>query len=71
MATITRENIAPLTDKLTVNLAKEDYYPSFEKSLKEYAKKANIPGFRKGMVPAGLVKKCMVLLCSAMRYFAR
>ena len=57
MATITRENIAPLTDKLTVNLAKEDYYPSFEKSLKEYAKKANIPGFRKGMVPAGLVKK--------------
>ncbi len=57
MATITRENIAPLTDKLTVNLAKEDYYPSFEKSLKDYAKKANIPGFRKGMVPAGLVKK--------------
>ncbi len=57
MATITRENIAPLTDKLTVNLSKEDYYPSFEKSLKEYAKKANIPGFRKGMVPAGLVKK--------------
>lgn len=57
MATITRENIAPLTDKLTVNLAKEDYYPSFEKSLKTYAKNANIPGFRKGMVPAGLVKK--------------
>ena len=57
MATITRETIAPLTDKLTVNLAKDDYYPSFEKSLKEYAKKANIPGFRKGMVPAGLVKK--------------
>ena len=57
MATITRENIAPLTDKLTVNLAKEDYYPSFEKSLKSYAKNANIPGFRKGMVPAGLVKK--------------
>ena len=57
MATITRENVAPLTEKLTVNLAKEDYYPSFEKSLKEYAKKANIPGFRKGMVPAGLVKK--------------
>ena len=57
MATITRENIAPLTDKLIVNLAKDDYYPSFEKSLKTYAKNANIPGFRKGMVPAGLVKK--------------
>jgi trigger factor len=57
MATITRENIGNLNDKLTVNLSKEDYMPSFEKSLKTYAKNANIPGFRKGMVPAGLVKK--------------
>jgi trigger factor len=57
MATITRENIGLLNDKLTVKLAKEDYFPSFEKSLKTYAKTANIPGFRKGMVPAGLVKK--------------
>ncbi|MDW3369889.1 trigger factor family protein, partial [Escherichia coli] len=36
---------------------KEDYYKGFEESLKKYAKTANIPGFRKGMVPAGLVKK--------------
>ncbi|MFT4155612.1 trigger factor [Parafilimonas sp.] len=57
MATISRENIGLLNDKLTVNLSKEDYMPSFEKSLKTYAKNANIPGFRKGMVPAGLVKK--------------
>ena len=57
MATVTRENIANLTDKLTVNLTKEDYYNSFEQNLKKYAKTANIPGFRKGMVPAGLVKK--------------
>jgi trigger factor len=57
MATITRENIGLLNDKLTVKLSREDYFPAFEKSLKNYAKTANIPGFRKGMVPSGLVKK--------------
>lgn len=57
MATITRENIGLLNDKLTVTLSKEDYVTGFEQNLKKYAKTANIPGFRKGMVPAGLVKK--------------
>jgi trigger factor len=57
MASVTRENIGLLNDKLTVQLNKEDYYTGFEQSLKKYAKTANIPGFRKGMVPAGLVKK--------------
>lgn len=57
MATVTKENIGLLHEKLTVKLEKTDYLPSFEKALKEYSKKANIPGFRKGMVPAGLIKK--------------
>ena len=57
MATITRENISLLNDKLTITLEKQDYLSGFEQSLKKYAKNANIPGFRKGMVPAGLVKK--------------
>ena len=57
MASVTRENIGLLNDKLTVQLSKEDYYTGFEQNLKKYAKTANIPGFRKGMVPAGLVKK--------------
>lgn len=57
MASIKRENIGLLNDKLIVTLTKEDYYPSFETSLKKHAKTANIPGFRKGMVPAGLIKK--------------
>ena len=57
MATVTRENIGLLNDKLTVTILKDDYYPSFEQSLKKYAKTANIPGFRKGMVPVGVVKK--------------
>ena len=57
MATVTREPIGPLHEKLTITLEKKDYLPPFEKALKEYSKKANIPGFRKGMVPAGLIKK--------------
>jgi trigger factor len=57
MATVIRENIGELHDKLTVKVSKDDYLPSFDKKLKEYSKTANIPGFRKGMVPAGMIKK--------------
>jgi len=57
MATVVMENIGLLNDKLVIKLGKEDYLPSFEKSVKEYSKKANIPGFRKGMVPAGMIRK--------------
>jgi len=57
MATIKRDNIGLLNDKLTIHLKKEDYFSGFETSLKKHAKTANIPGFRKGMVPAGLIKK--------------
>ena len=57
MATVTRENLGTLHDKIIVKLAKDDYMPSFDKSLKQYAKNANVPGFRKGMVPAGMLRK--------------
>lgn len=57
MATISRQPIGELHDKVTIKLTKEDYYSNFEKSLKNYAKNANVPGFRKGKVPAGMVKK--------------
>jgi trigger factor len=57
MPTVTRENIGLLIDKITVTVQTEDYLASFEKQLKQFARNANIPGFRKGMVPAGVVKK--------------
>ncbi len=57
MATVKREQLGLLNDKLTVNITKEDYLKGYENGLKKYAKTANIPGFRKGMVPAGLIKK--------------
>lgn len=57
MASVTKENLGNLHDQITVKISKEDYLPSFEKAIKTYSKKANIPGFRKGMVPPGMVKK--------------
>ena len=57
MATVVRENLGLLNDKLSVNVTADDYLPAFTKKLKEYSKTANIPGFRKGMVPQGMIKK--------------
>lgn len=57
MATISRENIGLLNDRLIVKVDKEDYLPDFEKELKQLSKQSNMPGFRKGMVPTGLIKK--------------
>ncbi|MEC5147246.1 trigger factor [Chitinophaga sp. 212800010-3] len=57
MATVTRENIGLLNDKITVKVSQDDYLPNFDKAVKQFSKSANIPGFRKGMVPAGMVKK--------------
>jgi trigger factor len=57
MATIKRENLGEHHDKVVVMLNKDDYSPAFEQALKNYAKNANVPGFRKGKVPAGMVRK--------------
>lgn len=57
MAQVTRTNIGNNHDKISVSLQQEDYLPQFNKTLKEQAQKANIPGFRKGKVPAGMLKK--------------
>jgi trigger factor len=54
---ITRENIDNLNAILTVSVEKNDYEANVAEVLKNYRKKANMPGFRPGMVPAGLIKK--------------
>ena len=54
---ITRENISDLNAVLKVSIEKADYEDKVEKVLKDYRKKANIKGFRPGMVPIGLVRK--------------
>jgi len=57
MATVTRENIGNLHEKLTITVNPSDYQHSLEEGLKKQAKNATIPGFRKGMVPVGILKK--------------
>ena len=54
---ITRENIDALNAVVTVAIEKNDYNDKVEKVLTDYRKQANIPGFRKGHVPMGMVKK--------------
>ncbi len=54
---ITRENVDALNAVVKVDIAKEDYSDKVEKILADYRKTANIPGFRKGHVPMGMVKK--------------
>ena len=54
---ITRENIDDLNAVLKVSIEKPDYEEKVETVLRDYRKKANIKGFRPGMVPIGLVKK--------------
>ncbi len=54
---ITRENIDDLNAVLKVQVEKADYEGKVEKVLRDYRKKANIKGFRPGMVPFGLIKR--------------
>ncbi len=54
---ITKEQIDDLNAVVKVAISKEDYQDKVEKILKDYRKQANIPGFRKGQVPMGLIKK--------------
>lgn len=54
---IIKENIDDLNALLKVKVEKSDYAEKVESVLKDYRKKANIKGFRPGMVPIGLIRK--------------
>ncbi|HLS12265.1 MAG TPA: trigger factor [Flavobacteriaceae bacterium] len=54
---ITRKDIDSLNAVLTVQISEDDYAGAVEKILKDYRKTANVPGFRKGHVPMGMIKK--------------
>lgn len=54
---ITKENVDALNAVVKVDIVAEDYQDKVTKVLNDYRKTANIPGFRKGHVPMGMVKK--------------
>ncbi len=54
---ITKEQIDALNAVVKIHITPEDYKPRVDAVIKKYQKTANIPGFRAGMVPAGVIKK--------------
>ncbi len=54
---ISFENPDKLNGLLTIVVEEADYKEEVEKALKDYRKRANIPGFRPGQVPMGLLKR--------------
>jgi trigger factor len=54
---ITQEKIDNLNAVVKINIDPADYQARVDKAIKDHAKKANMPGFRKGMVPASHIKK--------------
>lgn len=54
---ITTENAGQLQSTIKIQIAEEDYRENVNNALKETRKKAEMKGFRKGMVPVGLIKK--------------
>lgn len=54
---ITKENLDALNAVVKIDIVAEDYQDKVQKVLTDYRKNANIPGFRKGHVPMGMIKK--------------
>ena len=54
---ITRTDIDALNATINLHFDESDYSELVEKELKKLRQKANVPGFRPGMVPMGMIKK--------------
>ena len=54
---ITFENVDKVSALLTMNIEKADYEGKVKTALKDFSKKASLPGFRPGKVPASLIQK--------------
>ena len=54
---ISFENPDKVNGVLTLTIEKDDYQAEVDKTLKDYRKKANVPGFRVGQAPIGLIKR--------------
>ncbi len=54
---ISRENLGELDLLIKIDIAESDYAEQVTKQLKDYQKKATVPGFRKGMAPMGLIQR--------------
>lgn len=54
---ISRTDTNPLNSVITIKIERNDFEEKVSKILNDYRKKANIPGFRKGHVPIGMIKK--------------
>ena len=54
---ITKENVDALNAVVKVDIVADDYQAKVTEVLTDYRKKADIPGFRKGHVPMGMIKK--------------
>ena len=54
---ISFENPDKINGVLKITIEKDDYQGEVDKTLKNYRKQANVPGFRKGQAPIGMIKR--------------
>ena len=54
---VSKKDIDKLNSIISIDIEKNDFESNVENVLKDYRKRANIPGFRKGHTPIGLIKK--------------